>query len=165
MNYKFEFDRLEGDWIIQSTNYSLLNNKLFTYIDQINWKKIQNKNNIIKPILKQIIQEYSITNYSIYITKSKNRNQINNFYKIFLHNNTINKVYILKLDYLGNIINKAFFKENNSQSLSINYKNGPFYITEITYLINYNLKIVKSLIKKNQKCIGISFSSEIKINS
>lgn len=166
MNSEFLAGKIEGNWIIQSTTYSLLKNKILTSSNQINWKTVKNKENIslIKLLLKNIIEKYCISNSSIYILESINKKRLEKFYKFFLYNQELEKGYLLKLDNSGNILSKSEFVYKSSQYLRINHNRDGFYVIEDIYFINPNLKIVKSIIKKNKQCIGISFSSEIKIS-
>nr|YP_010728644.1 hypothetical protein P6G74_pgp078 [Phymatolithon calcareum]WEA76935.1 hypothetical protein [Phymatolithon calcareum] len=166
MNSKFLASKIAGNWIIQSTTYSLLKNKILTSTNQINWKPVENKNsnNILKLLLKNIIEKHDTNNSSIYILESKNNTKIEKFYKFFLYNEKLNKGYLLKLNHSGNILSKSEFTYKSNQHLYINHNNNGFYIDENIYFINQNLKIVKSIIKKNNECIGISFSSEIKMS-
>nr|YP_010728804.1 hypothetical protein P6G75_pgp041 [Lithothamnion corallioides]WEA77134.1 hypothetical protein [Lithothamnion corallioides] len=164
MNSRFFMNKIEGNWIIQSTNYSLLKNTISTSINEVIWKEIQNVNNDIEIIIKNIITKFSINNISIYIIESSNHKRIKKFYKFFLYNEKINKGSILKLNHTGNIVSKASFSYRNNQYFHIKSKYNDFDITENVYFINPNLKIIKSVIKKNETCIGISFSSEIRIN-
>ena len=163
MNSRFFVNRIEGNWVIQNTNYSLINNTINTSINQISWKQIKNTNNEIDLILKNIMAKFYMTNSSIYIMEYNKNERIEKFYKFFLYDKKTNTGNILKLNHSGNIVSKASFNYENNKYLYINYQHDGFNITEKIYFINHNLKIVKSIIKKNAKCIGISFSSEIKI--
>nr|AYR05892.1 hypothetical protein [Lithothamnion sp.] len=162
MDSKFFINKIEGNWIIQSTNYSLIKNTISTSINHVFWKKIKNTNNEI--ILKNRILKFPITDRNVYIIESSNQKRNETFYKVFLCNEKMNKGSILKINYSGCIVSQAFFNYKNNQYCHINYQYDNFNIAEKVYFINPNLKIIKSIITKNDMCIGISFSSEIKIN-
>lgn len=164
MDSKFFINKIEGSWIVQNTNYSLIKNTISTSINRIFWQEIKDTNNKIKIILKNRILKFPIINGNAYIIESSNRKRNENFYKIFVYNEKINKGNILKLNHLGKVISQASFDYKNNQCLHINYQYDDFDIIEKAYFINRNLKIRKSVVTKNQICIGISFSSEIKID-
>ncbi len=41
MNSGFFLNTIEGNWVIQSTNYSLINNTIDISINQISWKQVK----------------------------------------------------------------------------------------------------------------------------
>lgn len=164
MNSKFFINDIEGNWIIQSTNYSLIKNTISTSINHVLWKEVKNTSNVIDIVLKEKISVFPIIGENPYIIESSNQKRNEKFYKIFLYNEKINKGNILNLDYSGHIISQASFDYKNNQCFHTNYQYDDFNITEKAYFINANLKIRKSVVIKNQICIGISFSSEIKID-
>nr|YP_009541579.1 hypothetical protein [Synarthrophyton chejuense]AYR05588.1 hypothetical protein [Synarthrophyton chejuense] len=164
MNQVSKLENIEGDWIVQSTNYSLLNYRLNTFKDKIYWKPVKYINKTIEKNLTSFITRYSITDYNIYIKQSKKQNLSQSLYHFFLYNDQNNKGHIIKLNGAGKIINQASFKYANKNYIYLTYKNKNYYIKELVYFVNPNLKIIKSIIKNKKKCIGISFSSEIRIN-
>jgi len=166
MNSEFLASKIEGNWIIQSTTYSLLKNRILTFSNEINWKPVKNKNSnsLVKLLSQKMIDTYNPNNSSIYIVESKNNTKIEKFYKFFLYNEKLNKGNLLKFNNSGNLLSKSEFTYKSNQQLCINHNNNGLSVNENIYFIDQNLKIVKSIIKKNKQCIGISFSSEIKIS-
>lgn len=161
MNNIIELDNIEGKWIIQSTHYSLINNQLKTAIDSIYWDKIKKSNKQIPQSLIKLIDKNALNKYIIYAKKSKKNHLI--LYKLFLYRDQANKGEVFNLDNLGKIISKSWFNKRPDKSLYFNSQNKNFEIKEVIYFINNNLKIIKTIIQKNKQCIGISFSSEIRI--
>lgn len=164
MNSKFFVNKIEGNWIIQSTNYSLIKNTISTSINNVLWKEIKNINHEMEPIVKNSILKFPTTNGNSYALESSNQKGNKKSYRFFLYNEKINKGSILKLNHLGHIVSRASFNYKNNQYLYINYQYDDFDIIERIYFINSNLKIIKSIITKNKICIGICFSSEIRID-
>nr|YP_009313487.1 Hypothetical protein ycf58 [Galaxaura rugosa]SCW21741.1 Hypothetical protein ycf58 [Galaxaura rugosa] len=59
---------------------------------------------------------------------------------------------------------KILYKINQDRHLSIEYNYGDLNIVEKIWLVNSNVRLSISMIQKRNKCIFISFSSDIKLN-
>lgn len=164
MDCRFLISEAEGNWIVQKTTYSLLKNRMCTSVNQVQWKAITNCNNNIRLLSKKIAEKYFINHSNIYIKEYKSSKASEKFYEFFLYNDKLNRGYIIKLNNSSKIISTSFFTCKNNKYFSINHQSKNLCITESIYFVQRNLKIIKSLIKQNECCIGVSFASEIKIS-
>nr|YP_007878284.1 conserved hypothetical plastid protein [Calliarthron tuberculosum]AGA63895.1 conserved hypothetical plastid protein [Calliarthron tuberculosum] len=162
MNKILLINRMLGNWIVQSTTYSLFKKNIEASLNEIKWSLVEDK---IQELAyrKQNIFPINSTNMKIYILEKETNHLQKKIYQIFLFEKK-SKGYIVKLDYNFQILNQSIFYYNSENFLSVYYKSRNNIIIENIYFINDNLKVIKSIIKKNSKCIGICFSSEIRIN-
>lgn len=156
-----KLNKIEGKWIIQSTYYSLLNNQLKTDIDNISWNKIKKSNQQIPKSIIKLIEKNIISTHMIYTKKSKKNTH--SLYKLFLYYDQNHQGEVFHFDHLGKILSKSKFTNRPDNSLCFFSQNNTIDVTEIIYFTKNNLKTSKTVITKNKQCIGISFSSEIKI--
>nr|QCI07408.1 hypothetical protein [Leiomenia cribrosa] len=148
------FKEIEGSWIYNQTFYCLINKvikinkykmniiKLNSFENQKNFNKFD-KNNYIyeygKPQQGKVIYKYKDIKYS------KNTS-----------------CFIERIDDPISIkYNMQLYEKNY---LKINCKTEKINYSEYIYAINKNLRISFILVKKFNKCIAISFTSQIKIN-
>nr|YP_010198595.1 hypothetical protein LK037_pgp094 [Gracilaria pacifica]UAD87011.1 hypothetical protein [Gracilaria pacifica] len=151
MTYENIFDKLEGKWICQQTNYFIHNQKVIYDQRNITFEQIHNIN--ISEQEDDILYHYKLYN-------KKNNQKI--YYLFFkqqqsefgeLHKITNDQImyYRFKI-YTYNCIKIESVKE------SILYY-------EYIYLINPKFKITISVLKENQKYLAVSFITEIKISN
>lgn len=163
MNKDCLMGQLAGQWIIQSANYSLL--KCFESRDllfnQVQWLQMSS----YEPQPEQI-RQYCDNDDSmdIYRIKSKNSNGAHTISYILLLRQGPKLSSIVKLDQNFVFLNHSIVQSQSKDQLTIMSSKGSVSIVEKIYFLNSNFKVVKSTIQKCNKCIGTSFSSEIRIS-
>nr|YP_009589200.1 conserved hypothetical plastid protein [Corallina ferreyrae]QBL75716.1 conserved hypothetical plastid protein [Corallina ferreyrae] len=162
MNRTLLINRMSGNWVIQSTTYSLVKKNIKTLINEVEWSPIYDKLQNLKYIRNHISKKTDAIT-EVYILEKKIQNIQEKILHIFLFNKKSNG-YIVKLDDHFQILSQSTFKYYSNNVIFINQKLKNHKITEKIYFLNDNLKIVKSVFYKNNNCIGICFSSEIKIS-
>ena len=166
MNNNFFIGKMTGNWIVQSTNYSLLNyyKSTDTFINKVKWHNINSNNNDINNLLFHFNRDYTLHNASLYDVEYIKNGISQRVYYILIYNIKSNPSYILKFNSKFDLINKFTIKDVHENYLFTISKVQNITIVEKIYFLHQNLKVIKSIIKKNNQCIGLSFSSEIRIS-
>jgi hypothetical protein len=163
MNKDCLIDQLAGQWIIQSANYSLLKRleSRDLLLNQVQWLQMPN----YAQHLEQIKQYYD-NNKSVSICRirSKNNNGTHTIIHILLLHQGPQLSSIVKLDENFAFLNQSIVQSQSEDQLTIMSSKGNISIVEKIYFLNCNFKVVKSTIQRCNKCIGTSFSSEIRIS-
>ena len=166
MRSNYFIERITGEWIIQSTNYPLLNMDEISYnfVNKIKWHHIQDNKKSFYMFFKHnqidLLQEKSRL-YSVQLV-SDNKNNKN--YYIALITNQLNQSFLLKFDMSFNIINKFFIKKIDKNFLYLSAFINKFEVLQKIYFLNDNVKLIKVTIKKGSHYIGTVFTSEIRIS-
>nr|YP_010337685.1 hypothetical protein MW427_pgp156 [Sahlingia subintegra]UNJ17270.1 hypothetical protein [Sahlingia subintegra] len=155
-----------GNWLTQKTSYNP-NSKQHTtstsktYINKTNSQKIM-ANNEVKDLLlfKNNIEVYDINSEQEKIKTYSTIIYINDDSKTAKSNG---KIYKLCHNSKNKIIQGNF--ELDKGVLKILTKKQQLSVEETIWFINNNLKLSKTIVKKNTHCIHISFASDIKIKS
>lgn len=166
MDDTFFINKMTGNWIVQSTNYSLLKHdkSTNTFLNQVKWSNLNYDHNKINNLVSSFNKNSILHKTSIYNIESTKNGFTQKEYCTLIYNKTSSKAYILKFNYNFNLIRKFVIRDINRNYLFITSTTNNITIIEKIYFFHNNLKVIKSIIKKNNKCIGISFSSEIRIS-
>jgi len=166
MNYACFNEQITGNWIVQSTNYSSKKNSDFIEIltNKVRYTNLINTNFYLKLLSDDLDFNVPNNKIKIYLIECKNKNHSINRQYILIscdkdENTTVFK-FNSKFEYLNKFTVKAFSKKYLSM-VSIREN---ITITEKIYFLNSNLKVIKTIVKKDKKDIAISFSSEIRIS-
>lgn len=159
MNTQFLISCFSGNWITQNTVYCVKKEYISISKNIVNWSVIHNKRNCLAHIIDKVKKKYS----RAHLAKVNHKDIGSVKHCLFLFDNTKPKGIILVLSHDFQILHSTSFRHNSCDFIYMIYKNADIEIKERIYFVNSNLKLVKSTIEKHQKCIGISFSSEIKI--
>lgn len=166
MNYALFNEQMKGNWIVQSTHYSSKKNSEFIEIltNKVKYTNLINTNFYLKLLSKNLNLNYSNKKTEIYcIEFESKKNEINKQYLLIFHDNN-NQTILLKFNHKFEYLNKFKVQIYSKKYLSIVSKNENITIIEKIYFLNINLKVIKTIIKKQKKTIAISFSSEIRIS-
>lgn len=159
-------NQMTGQWIAQSTSYSLLNNSNSsqTFINNFTWAYIENNKKYIDLLLPKLQIEYVTDQAYLYTVEFKgNKYHQNKYYVVLLKQNSDSSV-LLKLNYKFQIINRFIVKYCSTKSLSLISYIDQVKVFQQIYFLNKNVKIIKSIVKKKDQNIGTYFSSEIRIS-
>nr|QUE29531.1 Ycf58 [Erythrotrichia foliiformis] len=156
-----------GNWLTQKTSYNPNSKKHKTKTTKTTVSKIEMKNLLIhflekitdqNPIEKNSGQAYNITSkqdnkdVSSIITYSYQNHSKSNGVIHKIDNNNLDKTITGKFHLCEGVLKILVNKETLS-------------VEETIWFINENLKLTKSITRKNEHCVLISFISEIKIRS
>ena len=147
-NYFIE--RMMGEWIIQSTNYPLLNmdQNSCNFVNRMKWHYIQDNKKYL-PMLSKHHQKNLLQKESqLYSIQMVNDNKNNNNYYIALINDRFNQSFLLKFDISFNIINKFFIEKTDENFLYLSAYINKFKVLQKIYFLNNNVKLIKVIIKK-----------------
>lgn len=166
MNYNFFTQQMKGQWFIQTTQYSLqksceLVNKSK---DQVNRNYINVNNKDLTQALTSLSKKDQLNSQYLHYIESSNQNINNKHYHTLLLNSNSKYAYILRYDYKFNLNHKFRLISCFENYIIMISKIKNFTIIEKIYFLHKNLRVTKSIIKQKCKCIGTSFSSEIKIS-
>lgn len=166
MNNTFFISKMTGHWIVQSTYYSLLRHHKLTetFLNQVKWDYFHSSNIDINSLLANFNQGSILYKASLYSIKCIKNSLNQQMYCVLIYNKMSNKSFILKLNSEFNLTNKCIIKNIDQNYLHITSTMKNITVIEKIYFFHHNLKVTKSIIKKDNKCIGISFSSEIRIS-
>ena len=159
-------NQMTGQWIAQSTSYSLLNNSdsSQTFINNFTWTYVENNKKYIDLLLPKLHIEHVTDQAYLYIIEFKgNKYHQNKYYVVLLKQNSDSSV-LLKLNYEFKIINRFMVKYYSTRSLSLISYINQIKVFQQIYFLNKNVKVIKSFVKKRDQNIGIYFSSEIRIS-
>lgn len=162
MNKNRLIDQLAGQWIVQSTNYSLTKNLKYQdlLLNQVQWEHIDG----YKVYRNQLKKYFSNNTVDTYRIKSKKNNGVDVISYIVLVHQGSKLNSIIKLDHDFALLNQFMVQNQSEHHLTIMSLKGNISIVEKIYFLNCNLKVIKSTIQRFNKCIGASFSSEIRIS-
>lgn len=166
MNHHLFIDNVTGNWIIQSSNYSLLvnNNLSYQYINKVTWTYIQEYDDYINLLLPNISEEDSLSNFKLYTVEyTCNTFKHYKYYVLFLYEQS-QLLCLLKFNSQFTLINKFKINFCSECTLHMIAHNNGITIIEKIYYINSNLRVTKVIIQKNGDNIGTTFSSEIRIS-
>lgn len=160
--------KLEGQWIVQSANYSLLQyaNSKDLLLNEVQWFRIYD----YKPYLGQISQhlpEESRLNsidMHLYCVKSKRNKVVRVVGYIILLYRGVQISFMIKLDQNFVFLHRFVIRGQSEDRLTIVSPKDSLYIVEKIYFLNRNLKVIRSTVHSFDQCIGTSFSSEIRIS-
>ena len=159
MDITLVIKHLLGEWIVQQTLYSSSTNYMHSSIKRVNWSIAENQQHTIHKSKHNLITNSK----NLYLVQKKQNSFFNPVYFLFSSGKNFNQGNIIRMNHNFKILSNASFQLYSDNFLSINYKKNNLEIQESITFINSNLKFVQSIVKKNQQCIGISFTSEIKI--
>lgn len=145
------FDEVEGKWIYHQTFYCLINKVI----------KI-NKQNIYITKLNSLKKQEYINRHNYYIyeyKKSSNKKFVSQY--SYKENSIPTSGIIQKIE--NSIKTKYDFKSYEKKYLKVSYNKKEVKYCEYIYTINNNLRISIIIIKKLNKYLAISFTSQIKI--
>ncbi len=166
MNYTIFNEQIAGKWIVQSTNYSSKKNSDFIeiLINEVKYTNLTNTNFYLKLLSYNLDLNSSNKNIEIYSIEHKNKNHsINKQYLLKFHDKD-EKTILFKFNHKFEYLNKFTIKTYSKKYLSIVSKNNHITIVEKIYFLNNNLKVIKTIVKKHDTHIVVSFSSEIRIS-
>jgi len=166
MNYSLFNEQMTGNWIVQSTNYSSKKNSDFIEIltNKVKYTNLINTDFYLKLLSNDLNINYLNKKIEIYcIEFQAKNNEINKQYLLVLNDNN-NQTIFLKFNDKFEYLNKFKVQIASKKYLSIVSENKNMKIIEKIYFLNSNLKVIKTIIKKHEKDIAISFSSEIRIS-
>ena len=158
--------RMIGKWIIQSTNYSLLNTNEIScnFVNKMRWHYIQENKECLDKLFKHnhidLLQKKTL----LYSVQLINDNKNNNNYYLALITDQLNQSFLLKFDASFNMINKFFIKKIDEDSLYLSTYVNQFEVLQKIYFLNNNVKLIKVTIRKGSSYIGTLFTSEIRIS-
>lgn len=163
MNKDYLIDQLTGQWIIQTANYSLLkrHESRDLLCNQVQWLQMSSYAQHLKQI-KQYCDNNDRLN--MYCVKSKDSNSAYSTSHILLLHQGPQLRSIVKLDQNFVFLNQSIVQNQSRDQLTIMSLKGNISVVEKIYFLNCNFKVVKSTIQRCNKCIGTSFSSEIRIS-
>ena len=158
--------QMTGQWITQSTNYplssySINSSKLMNRMTWINISDQTHHISSIKQSINRINMKDSIYLYKVQFTDAFN--VMNNYYVALLYETT-GQVCLWKLNNKLEPINQFIIQNYSTYHLSLMSSIGNITILEKIYFLNTNVKIIKSIIKRANKYVATSFSSEIRIS-
>ena len=167
MDYDIFTHQMTGRWIAQSSNYfSFYNQDSFscTFTNQVEWTYLFDHDKYID-IIKKNIQAPNIQNYlSLYRIKLISKEYSNRIYYAVLLKSKANQTCLLKFNEELTLINNFFIQDYSKNNFCLVSHVKDLRIIEKIYFLNDNVKVIKSIIRKNNKYIATSFSSEIKIS-
>ena len=159
--------QMSGLWISQSTSYSMLQNRnrqFNTFTNKIEWVDLSNDIKYLKRIKAHIIEEYSQNLISLCKVSFTNTQSNYQQYYVLLLKDKFNQMYLIKLSKDLNLINKFTIQIFNYNPIILISEINNLTLIEKIYFLNDKVKLVKSIIKKQKKCLATYFSSEIKIS-
>ena len=165
MESNYFIERMIGEWIIQSTNYPLLeiNHTSCNFVNKVKWHYLKDNKKYLKIFFKHnqtnLLQKKSQL-YSIQLVSSHKNN--NNYY-LALVTDRLNQSFLLKFDGAFNIINTFFIEKIDKNFLYLSAYINKFKVLQKIYFLNNNVKLIKVIIKKGSFCIGTFFTSEIRV--
>ena len=159
--------QMSGLWISQSTSYSMLQKKnrdFNTFTNKIEWVDLSNDIKYLNWIKKNIVEEYSQNLISLCKVSFSNTQSNYKRYYVLLLKDKLNQIYLIKLNQDLNLINKFTIQIFNYDHIVLISEINNSTLIEKIYFLNDKVKLVKSIIKKQRKCLATYFSSEIKIS-
>ena len=146
-----------GDWLTQKTSY---NPNTKTH------KTKTTKTSVTKIQTHDVPTSKSIKNENVYrITSQQNNAEASSIITYNYEDNVPSKGFINKTDNNNkNGAIKGIFNLSEGV-LKILIEKEPLTIEQTVWFINNNLKLTKSITRKDKHCVLISFISEIKIKS
>ena len=166
MNYDFFCNKMTGNWIVQSTNYSYSPGSFEftdTVINYTKWTHIKDYGQDLSLILNNLNIQETTSNTKLYCIQYQNDSAYNKHYVLLVQQGA-NKACMLKFNYKLDLVNKFTIKSCSERCLYIVSKIDSFTFDQKIYFLNNNLKLVKSVVKRQAECVSTSFSSEIKIS-
>ncbi len=165
MNDDFLISQLAGQWIVQSTSYSLLKHAdKNIFINQMRWTRIKDCSPYLKCIAQNLEKQDILTSVYLYYIELKNNNGIDCSHYIALVYERSRPKLVIKFSRDFVFLNKFIVQSQSNNSLTIMSYDNNIKIVERIYFLNRNLKVVKSTIQKYSTCVGTCFSSEIRIS-
>lgn len=165
MNTEFLISKLTGKWITQNTGYSLIrySEHIDTSTDQVSWTYVKNPSPCLKSAILHLKQSNKLSEIDLYHIRSKNNRSIYSEYYVLSAYQASELRLLIKLSSDFVFLNKFIVQSYSQKQLTISSYDKNIEIIEKIYFLNRNLKVIKSTIRKHDSCIGISFSSEIRI--
>ena len=164
MESNYFIERMRGEWIIQSTNYPLLNvdKSSCNFINRMRWHYIKNDKKYLYMFCKHnhinLLQKSQL--YSLQLmSNKKNKNHY-----IVLITDKLNQSFLLKFDMSFNLINKFFIEKIDKNFLHLSTYINKFEVLQKIYFLNNNVKLIKVTIKKGSYYVGTFFTSEIRVS-
>lgn len=166
MESHYFIERMIGEWIIQSTNYPLLEMDQVpcNFVNKVKWHYIQDNKKYLHTFFKQNQTNLLQKKSRLYSIQLVNNNKNNNNYYIALVADRLNQLFLLKLDMSFNIINTFFIEKIDENFLYLSAYINKFKVLQKIYFLNNNVKLIKVIIKKGSSCIGTFFTSEIRVS-
>lgn len=159
-------NKMTGQWVAQSTSYSLLYNYVSspTFINNFIWRYVKNDRKYMNTLLPKLQKEYDINQLYLYTIEFKESKYYqNNYYVVFLKQQSDLSI-LLKVNDKFQIINRFTIKDYSTRHLSLTSNINQTEIFQKIYFLNNNVKVIKSIAKKYNQNIGTCFSSEIRIS-
>lgn len=166
MNCNIFTSRMKGKWITQSSNYLSLHNKHYaskTLANQIDWIYLSNYDKYIN-FIEQNIYTGSLDYFSLYRINYINQKYLHKIHYAVLLKEKEHPAYLLKFNETFNLINRFLIQYYSEDNICLISRIKDVTIIEKIYFLNTNVKVIKSIIKKDNQYIATSFSSEIKIS-
>ena len=166
MNVNIFTNQMIGQWISQSTSYSLIYNNAssLTFINNFTWKYIEKEEKKMDLLLPKLRTRYIIDQMYLYAIEFKDNKFYQDKYYVILLNQKSNPSILLKLNNEFKILNKFTIKDYSTKHLSLTSHINQVIVFQQIYFLNNNVKVIKSIAKKNRENIGTYFSSEIRIS-
>lgn len=155
-----------GNWIVQSTNYSLINSNTPScdFVNRIRWLNVKNPIQYLDSFAKENQIDLSSNDIHLYHIQLNDNIYQNEDYYILLMIDQFNQVYLLKFDLSLKLINKFLIEEITENYLCVLTYVNTFQVLHKIYFLNRHVKLIKVTIKNQQNYIGTSFTSEIRIS-
>ena len=167
MHESLLISQLESQWIVQSINYSLLPYAKYSnlFLNQAKWLHVHDYRRYLDQIKQYIETEEKLEDYSIdlYYVKFSNKDIYLSYYAIFFSQGSVLK-FLIKFDHNFDFLAKFKVERDSRNHLIIMLQNSRISIVEKIHFLNSNLRAVKSTFYVDNKYIGTSFSSEIRIS-
>jgi hypothetical protein len=167
MKDSFFAREITGNWITQSTYYFLINSqnkRLKTITNHVKWRDISQDQKFINFIEFTLQKEKQFTIISLYKTELISNLSSRQIYYMAFVRQISNEIQLLKFNEAFDLIKTSTVIDYSDNHLSLISQIKSFVIIEKIYILNKNVKVIKSVVKKNNQCIATSFSSEIKIS-
>lgn len=159
--------QMGGLWISQSTNYSLLKTQgkaPHTLTNKIKWTNISNDIELLQYVKANLRKEYCKNLISLYQVDFPNSQFNSQMYYTILFEDKFDQIHLIKFNKNLHLINKFKVQVLNSNYICLMSVLDHFTLIEKIFFLNDKVKLVKSVIKKQNKYVATYFSSEIKIS-
>ena len=154
-----------GNWLTQKTSYNPSSKKHTTSTTKTFIKKIEDHTSILNLLNNNKDENLSTINkiQAYNITSEKGRREASSVLTYIEQHDSKSNGIIYKIGTNKNNQNTIGEFQLIGNVLKILIKHKRFAIEEKIWFINKNLKLTKSIIKREDHCVLISFVSEIKI--
>ena len=166
MDRFFSANQLTGNWTVQSMNSSSVLNRSQhknQFIDRVEWTYVKDSRLSLNLLLKNVRAYYPLLNSAeLYLVKSKDSNNASSKHYILLAYHLSELKLLIKLSDNFTVLDRFFAQGKSSNYLMLRSCDQGVDVIEKIYFLNRNLKVIKSTIRKKNRLLGISFSSEIR---